>query len=142
MDTMTRYLRLCDVPVPPDTGGALADLFTEDAVWEGAGQDYATKFGRTEGREAIVGMLSAYLPPDPHFQTNVHLLLPGTIDIADSTAHGNWLMQQLSRYESGTEEIMVARLDVTFRLGPEEALISRFRTQRLFSAPLGGKGER
>jgi hypothetical protein len=36
---------------------------------------------------------------------------------------------------------MVARLDVTFRLAPQEALISGFRTQRLFSAPLGPEGE-
>ncbi|MDX6310903.1 MAG: hypothetical protein QOF44_367 [Streptomyces sp.] len=142
--TLTRYLRLCDVPVPPDVQGAVADAFTEDAVWEGLGQDYTAKFGRTEGRAAIAGMLAEYLPPNPHFRTNVHLLFPGTVEVTDGTAQGSWLMQQLSRYESGAEEIMVARLDVTFRLGPEEALISTFRTQRLFCAPLGpaAMGER
>jgi hypothetical protein len=138
---LTRYMRLCDVPVPPGTEGALAALFTEDAVWEGAGTDYVAKFGRTQGREAIAGMLSEYLPPNPHFRSNVHLLFPGTIDVTGGTARGNWLMQQLSQYESGAQELMVARLDVTFRLAPQEALISGFRTQRLFSAPLGPEGE-
>ncbi|MDW6064421.1 hypothetical protein SAZ11_48870 [Streptomyces sp. FXJ1.4098] len=32
--TLTRYLALCDVPAGAE--GELGDLFTEDAVWEGA----------------------------------------------------------------------------------------------------------
>ncbi|MPY57106.1 nuclear transport factor 2 family protein [Streptomyces spongiae] len=136
-DTLTRYLALCDVPAR--TTGDLADLFTEHAVWEGGGSAYAEKFGRTEGREAIVAMLSAYLPPSPHFRTNVHLLFPGTVDTDGRTARGSWPMQQLSRYESGDTEVMVARLDVTFRLDPDRARISAFRTERLFSAPLMGQ---
>ena len=137
VDTLTRYLALCDVPVR--TEGELGDLFTEDAVWEGGGSEYAEKFGRTEGREAIVEMLSAYLPPTPHFRTNVHLLFPGTVDVKGVTAQGSWSMQQLSRYESGFSEIMVAKLDVTFRIGPDHPRISAFRTERLFSAPLTGE---
>ncbi|MEU5272349.1 hypothetical protein AB0G77_28165 [Streptomyces hygroscopicus] len=58
--------------------GGLADLFTPDAVWEGAGPLYTEKFGRTSGPEAIAAMLSAYLPPNPHFRANAHLLHPGT----------------------------------------------------------------
>lgn len=135
-DTLARYLALCDVPVR--TEGELGDLFTEDAVWEGGGSEYAEKFGRTEGREAIVEMLSAYLPPTPHFRTNVHLLFPGTVDVKDGIAQGSWPMQQLSRYESGATEMMVAKLDVTFRIGPDQPRISAFRTERLFSAPLTG----
>ncbi|MFG3289121.1 nuclear transport factor 2 family protein [Streptomyces sp. NPDC048179] len=134
VDTLTRYLALCDVPAREQ--GDLADLFTEDAVWEGGGSTYAGKFGRTEGREAIVSMLSGYLPPSPHFRTNVHLLFPGTVDVDGSTAQGSWSMQQLSRYESGGAEMMVARLDVTFRLDGDRPRISRFRTERVFSAPL------
>jgi hypothetical protein len=141
-ETLTRYLQLCDVPVPvpaPDgVGDELGNLFTDDAVWEGAGPKYGEKFGRTEGRPAIVDMVSAYLPPNSHFRQNVHLLLSGTIDLGESTARGSWLMQQLSRYESGAAEVMVARLDVTFRFDAGRALIRRFRTEQLFSAPLAG----
>ncbi|MEU9369248.1 nuclear transport factor 2 family protein [Streptomyces avermitilis] len=137
VDTLARYLALCDVPVR--TEGELGDLFTEDAVWEGGGSEYAEKFGRTEGREAIVEMLSAYLPPTPHFRTNVHLLFPGTVDVKGVTARGSWPMQQLSRYESGAAEVVVAKLDVTFRIGPDRPRISAFRTERLFSAPLAGE---
>ncbi|MFI6698646.1 nuclear transport factor 2 family protein [Streptomyces sp. NPDC050509] len=130
---LARYLALCDVPVR--ASGDLGDLFTEDAVWEGVGSDYAEKFGRTEGRAAIVAMLSRYLPPHPHFRTNVHLLFPGTVDTDSTTARGSWPMQQLSRFESGRSEIMVARLDVTFRLDDGRPRIASFRTERLFSAP-------
>ncbi|MBP8534413.1 nuclear transport factor 2 family protein [Streptomyces sp. MK37H] len=135
--TLTRYLTLCDVPASAE--GELGDLFTEDAVWEGGGAAYAEKFGRTEGRAAIVEMLSGYLPPNPHFQTNVHLLFPGTVDVGGTTARGSWPMQQLSRYESGDSEIMVARLDVTFRLDADRPRISTFRTERLFTSPLTGE---
>ncbi|MEV2211369.1 nuclear transport factor 2 family protein [Streptomyces sp. NPDC050997] len=135
--TLTHYLALCDVPAGAE--GELGELFTEDAVWEGGGSAYAEKFGRTEGREAIVTMLSDYLPPSPHFRTNVHLLFPGTVDLKDATAHGSWSMQQFSRYESGSAEVMVARLNVTFRLDDDRPRISAFRTERLFAAPLLGE---
>ncbi|MEU0810915.1 nuclear transport factor 2 family protein [Streptomyces sp. NPDC005970] len=135
--TLTRYLALCDVPAGAE--GELGDLFTEDAVWEGGGSAYAEKFGRTEGREAIVAMLTAYLPPHPHFRTNVHLLFPGTVDGGGRGVRGSWPMQQLSRYESGEAELMVARLDVTFRLDRDRPRISAFRTERLFTAPLPGE---
>ncbi|WP_254649361.1 nuclear transport factor 2 family protein [Streptomyces sp. GbtcB7] len=137
VDTLNRYLALCDVPA--GAAGELGDLFTEDAVWEGGGSAYAEKFGRTEGRQAIVAMLAAYLPPNPHFRTNVHLLFPGTVDVENATARGSWPMQQLSRYESGDTEVMVARLDVAFRLDPDRPRISAFRTERLFTAPLIGE---
>jgi hypothetical protein len=137
VDTLTRYLALCDVPLR--TEGELGDLFTEDAVWEGGGSEYAKEFGRTEGREPIIEMLSAYLPPTPHFRTNVHLLFPGVVDVKGFTVQGSWSMQQLSRYESGAAEVMVARLDVTFRIGPDHPRISALRTERLFSAPLTGE---
>ncbi|MCX4902828.1 nuclear transport factor 2 family protein [Streptomyces sp. NBC_00878] len=137
MNTLDRYLRLCDVPVRGEGMVELGELFTDDAVWEGVGPEYSGEFGRREGRQAILEMLAGYLPPNPHFRENVHLLFPGTIDLSDTTARGTWLMQQLSRYASGTAEVRVARLDVTFRLDPvRPALISLFRTERLFSAPL------
>ncbi|GAA3838940.1 nuclear transport factor 2 family protein [Streptomyces phyllanthi] len=137
MNTLDRYLRLCDVPVRADITDELGELFTDDAVWEGVGPEYSGEFGRREGRTAILEMLAGYLPPNPHFRENVHLLFPGTIDLHATTARGTWLMQQLSRYASGDAEVGVARLEVTFRLEPDRpARISLFRTERLFSAPL------
>lgn len=136
---LTRYMELCDVPAPEGVEGGLGELFTEDAVWEGSGPEYAAAFGRTEGRGAIVDMLSAYLPPHPHFRQNVHLLLPGTVELATKSARGRWLMQQLSRYESGDAELRVARLDVSFELEPKgPARIAVFRTELMFKTPLEG----
>ena len=134
VDVLTRYLALCDVPASAE--GDLGELFTEDAVWEGGGSAYAEKFGRTEGRKAIVGMLSGYLPPNPYFRTNVHLLFPGTVEAGDAVARGRWQMQQLSQYAAGGAQLLVARLDVTFRLDADRPRIAAFRTERLFSAAL------
>ncbi|NDZ78354.1 nuclear transport factor 2 family protein [Streptomyces sp. SID10853] len=148
-EVLTRYLELCDVPRPPDTTGRLEDLFTPDAVWEGVGPLYAAKFGRTTGAGAIAAMLSAHLPPNGRFQANVHLLQHGTTHAAYNEVRGKWLMQQLSRYESGAAELVVARLELDFRIEEHSegdsardtegarALISRFRTRRVFDAELG-----
>ncbi|MEU4893222.1 nuclear transport factor 2 family protein [Streptomyces sp. NPDC044780] len=134
---LTRYLELCDVPRSPDASGTLADLFTPDAVWEGVGPLYTEKFGRTTGPAAIAAMLAAYLPPNPHFRANAHLLHPGTTHVEGDEVRGRWLMQQVSRYESGAAELIVARLDVTFRVAADGARIRHFRTERLFDAGLG-----
>ncbi|MFB8267567.1 nuclear transport factor 2 family protein [Streptomyces sp. NPDC055955] len=134
---LTRYLELCDVPRPSHASGSLAELFTPDAVWEGVGPLYAAKFGRTTGPAAIEAMLSAHLPPHGHFRANVHLLHPGTTYVDDDEVRGRWLMQQLSRYDSGAAEVVVARLELTFRSEGADVLISRFRTERVFGADLG-----
>ncbi|WP_413810709.1 nuclear transport factor 2 family protein [Streptomyces sp. OE57] len=134
---LIRYLELCDVPRSPGATGRLEDLFTPDAVWEGVGPLYAAKFGRTTGARAIAEMVSAHLPPNPHFQANVHLLHPGTTDTDGDQVRGRWLMQQLSRYESGGAELLVARLEVDFRIEEVRARIRHFRTERVFDADLG-----
>ncbi|MDT2005403.1 nuclear transport factor 2 family protein [Rhodococcus opacus] len=136
-EVLTRYLALCDVPRPPDVTGRLDDLFTPDAVWEGLGPLYTEKFGRTTGRAAIAAMLSAHLPPNGHFRSNVHLLHPGTTSADGEEVRGRWLMQQLSRFDSGAAELVVARLDVTFRIDGRHARICRFGTERVFDADLG-----
>ncbi|MER7397744.1 nuclear transport factor 2 family protein [Streptomyces sp. NPDC000151] len=137
---LTRYLRLCDVPAPApwdEVRARLAEVFTEDAVWTGAGTDYAARYGVHRGRAAILAMLARHLPPSPHFAANVHLLFPADSCTADAdSAHGVWLMQQLSRYADGTAEMRVARLTVAFRLGTGTARIQEFRTERLFTAAL------
>lgn len=133
---VNRYMALCDVPGPAERARALGQLFCEDASWQGIGSRYARKFGRLEGREAIVQMLMGYLPPSPHFQFNAHFLGGEQICINGSTAKGQWLMQQLSRYDAERGEAIVAALNLEFRQVDGTWLISTFTTERLDAWPL------
>jgi hypothetical protein len=130
------YMALCDVPGPQDLGEALAQLFCSDAVWEGKGSRYAAKFGRLEGRAAIVGMLLKYLPPNSHFRFNAHFLAGERIDVHGDTADGYWLMQQLSHYDTAAGELIVARLQLQFRCEAGTWRIARFSTERQHASPL------
>lgn len=133
---VNRYMALCDVPGPAERAQALGRLFCEDASWQGIGSRYARKFGRLEGREAIVDMLMGYLPPSPHFQFNAHFLGGEHIRIDGTTAKGQWLMQQLSRYDAERGEAIVAALNLEFRQVDGTWLISSFTTERLDACPL------
>lgn len=139
--TIARYMALCDVPMQAVDGESLAALFAEDAVWEGIGRQYADKFGRLQGHAQIVAMLQRYLPPTPHFSTNVHFLTSEHIEVdrdADK-ARGRWIMLQASGYIDGKAELIAARLEVDFMPSPRDQgltwLIQHFRTERLFDAP-------
>jgi len=134
---MARYMALCDVPSGASSGESLAALFADDAVWEGIGPQYARKFGRLQGPAQIVAMLQRYLPPTPHFTTNVHFLTAETIEVAGASAKGRWVMLQASGYVDAQAQLISARLEVDFspaRAGGEW-LIQHFRTERLFDAP-------
>ncbi|SAK74892.1 SnoaL-like domain protein [Caballeronia glebae] len=137
--SIARYMALCDVPCAPLEGESLAALFTDDAVWEGIGPQYAQKFGRLQGRAAIVDMLQQYLPPSPHFATNVHFLTSEHINVHGDFARGRWIMVQASGYVDAKAEIIAARLEVDFASslcqGKHAWLIRHFRTERLFDAP-------
>ncbi|BCQ25438.1 nuclear transport factor 2 family protein [Caballeronia sp. NK8] len=137
--TIARYMALCDVPCAPLEGESLAALFTDGAVWEGIGPQYAQKFGRMQGRAAIVEMLQAYLPPAPHFATNVHFLTSEHIEVRSEFAKGRWIMLQASGYADEKAELIAARLEIDFVPSPRDAqdqwLIRHFRTERLFDAP-------
>jgi len=104
--TMSRYMDLCDVPRAAFAPEALASLFSDNAIWEGTGPEYSGKFGRIEGKEAILAMLCSYLPPSPHFRRNIHLLGEGHITVAGETAAGSWIMQQLSEYQDGDQDLV------------------------------------
>ena len=140
---MARYMALCDVPSGALDGESLASLFTADAVWEGIGPQYTSKFGRIEGREAIVAMLARYLPPAPHFATNVHFLTSESIEmVTPARASGRWIMLQASGYVDARAELIAARLEIDFvpttcgESGVRRPwLIHHFRTERLFDAP-------
>ena len=137
--TIARYMALCDVPCAPLAGESLAALFTDDAVWEGIGAHYAQKFGRLQGRAAIVDMLQCYLPPAPHFVTNVHFLTSEHIEVHGDIAKGRWIMLQASRYTDAGAELIAARLEIDFVPSVRDEnhawLIRHFRTERLFDAP-------
>jgi hypothetical protein len=138
-NSIARYMALCDVPMRALEGESLAALFTEDAVWEGIGPQYADKFGRLRGNAQIVSMLQQYLPPTPHFATNVHFLTAEHIDVDGDTAKGRWIMLQASGYVDGKAELISARLEVDFVPATHDQglswLIHHFRTERLFDAP-------
>lgn len=135
-NTIARYMALCDVPAQSLDGESLAALFTEDAVWEGIGPQYADKFGRLQGRAQIVAMLQRYLPPTPHFATNVHFLTSEHIEADGDQAKGRWIMLQASGYVESKAELIAARLEVDFVPSScGQRLIQHFRTERLFDAP-------
>lgn len=134
--TIARYMALCDVPMHALAGETLAKLFAEDAVWEGIGPQYASRFGRLNGPAQIVGMLQRYLPPTPHFATNVHFLTSEHIEVEGSIAKGRWIMLQASGYVDEKAELIAARLEIDFALEANGIwLIQHFRTERLFDAP-------
>ncbi|MGJ3509874.1 nuclear transport factor 2 family protein [Enemella sp. A6] len=133
---LSRYFDLCDVPGPFTDQNQLAELFTPRAIWEGLGEAYAGKFGRVTGRRKIAAHVASYLPPIEHFRRNVHLLTSEQLRTDGHTGQGQWLMQQLSTYTDHRDEVMVARLTVDFELASGSALISHFRTERLFTADL------
>ncbi|WAH97312.1 nuclear transport factor 2 family protein [Arthrobacter sp. MMS18-M83] len=134
--TLSRYMDLCDVPREFFLWEDMASLFTEHAVWEGVGSEYTGKFGRLEGRPAILAMLADFLPPSSHFKRNVHLLGNGRVVAAGGTASGEWIMQQLSEYDGGGTELISARLTVDFELSDGMVRIRHFRTEKLFTAAL------
>ncbi|WKN55673.1 nuclear transport factor 2 family protein [Rhodococcus opacus] len=129
---MCRYMELCDVPSVEFSVEELASLFTPDAVWEGIGAEYARKFGTRRGRPEIVGMLTAYLPPNSHFRGNVHLLGSEQIDVDGPAARGRWIMQQLSRYEDESAELLIARITAECEVRGGIARIKHFTTEKLF----------
>jgi len=135
--TIARYMALCDVPSGTLDGETLAALFTQDAIWEGIGPRYTQKFGHLRGHEAILAMLQRYLPPVPHFATNVHFLTSETIAVDGARAKGRWIMLQASGYVDARAELIAARLEIDFVPAQDGRnwLIQHFRTERLFDAP-------
>jgi len=137
-DVLSRYFDLCDVPGPLSDTAQLAALFTPDAVWQGVGDAYERKFGRLDGRDAIVAMVAGHLPPDGSFVANAHVLGAGRVTADGDEAAGQWLMQQVSRTPDGRGELRCARITVDFELSQDAdaALIRHFRTELLFVAAL------
>lgn len=134
---MARYMDLCDVPRAVTQASELAELFSEDAIWEGVGSQTAQTFGQHRGREAVAAFVGSYLPPSEHFRLNLHFLTSESISVDGSTARGQWIMQQISTYAQGRSELFGTRLNIDFRCVDGVWLIAHFRTQRLFNQELG-----
>jgi ketosteroid isomerase-like protein len=136
-NTLGRYMHLCDQPCADSNFPRLADLFTEDAVWEGIGALYAGKFGRHQGRAAIAAFVGAYLAPSRHFKRNHHFLTSDQVCIEkDGGVQGQWLMLQLSTYDDETAQAITARLTIDFAPLPDGRwAIAHFRTERLECVP-------
>jgi hypothetical protein len=134
---MARYMDLCEVPRALNQVRELAELFSEDAIWEGVGSQTAQTFGQHQGREAIAAFVGGYLPPSEHFRLNLHYLTSESIVVDGSTARGQWIMQQICTYADGRSELFGTRLNIDFRFVDGAWLIAHFRTQRLFNTGLG-----
>jgi len=134
---MARYMDLCDVPRAETQVHELAQLFTVDAIWEGVGSQTAQTFGQHRGRDAVAAFVGGYLPPSDHFRLNLHYLTSESIVVDGSGAQGQWIMQQISTYADGRNELFGTRLNIDFRHVDGIWLIAHFRTQRLFNTELG-----
>jgi hypothetical protein len=133
---MARYMDLCDVPRAVVEASELALLFTVDAIWEGVGSSTAQTFGQHRGREAVAAFVGGYLPPSDHFRLNLHYLTSESIVVDGSAAQGQWIMQQISTYADGRNELFGTRLNINFRCVDGTWLIAHSRTQRLFNTEL------
>lgn len=106
---MAEYLYRVDRSEPAE---AIAELFTEDAVWEARG--HLAEFGTTQGRRAIADMfagLPGSLPFTAHFVTN-----PVVVVSEDATtARGRWHTLELATTADPSEQlVMVAWYDNDF----------------------------
>ena len=134
---MARYMDLCDVPRAVTHVSELAQLFSEDAVWEGVGSHTAQTFGQHRGRDAVAAFVAGYLPPSEHFRLNLHYLTSESIVVDGSMAQGQWIMQQICTYADRRSELFGTRLNIDFHCVDGVWLIAHFRTQRLFNTELG-----
>ncbi|MFK4751802.1 nuclear transport factor 2 family protein [Oceanobacter antarcticus] len=133
---ISRYMDLCDVLDSSTPLAQLADLFSEDAIWEGKGGRYANSFGGHQGRDAIVAMLGKYCVEPPHFALNVHYLSSELIVVDGDQAHGSWNMIQVSTFSAGGSHLNSARLEIDFCKELGQWRIAHFQTRNLFSRPV------
>jgi hypothetical protein len=101
----------------------------------------------------VAAFVGGYLPPSEHFRLNLHYLTSESIVVDGITAHGQWIMQQISTYADGRSELFGTRLNIDFRCVDGCWLIAHFRTQRCSTGAecmstfiseflLGGSGKR
>ena len=141
-----RYMALCDRLDASTDMDALADCFTEDALWLGAGARYQAAFGGHQGRAAIVAMLGRYrgsapgVSPaqPPHFSFNAHFLCNEQITATGpDRALACWQMLQTSSFNAGGSHLSAAQLTLQMARGADGRWrIARFETENLLSRPV------
>ena len=134
---IARYMQLCDELGPGSELTELAQLFTEDVVWEGVGDRYRDLFGCVQGRDAVLTMFAKYTRAPAHFRINAHFLSSERIAGGEGGyAQGTWTMLQTSSFADGKSYLAAARLQVDFRAEGSHWRIAHFRTASLFSRPV------
>jgi ketosteroid isomerase-like protein len=136
---MYDYIHACD---EIKDARAVANCFTEDAIWEGQGN--FDEFGQTIGREAIHAMFvdnPRMLPFTAHFLTN-----PVVKVAADGlTAWGRWHTLEAATLSDRTTQVwMLAWYENDFRRVGDDWLLShiRFRDRVVCSYEDGWVGTR
>jgi hypothetical protein len=138
-----RYMFLCDAPLPEyrmsesQRGQAIAELFDQDAVWEGVGGKHGAQFGRKVGPAAIAEHMTAFFAvQNPRLVFNTHYLSTESLAATSNTAQGTWVQFQPWIYDDGTSLLRSSRLHVQFRDTQLGWRISHYRTESLFVADL------
>ena len=88
-----RYADACDRGYDAD---ALADLFTEDAIWDGG------LFGRYEGREAIRQFFQG-VSSDIVFA--MHYMMNPIVEVDGDQARGAWYLFQTCTFAEGEQAV-------------------------------------
>ena len=88
-----RYCALCDANYDAD---ALAELFTEDAVWDGRER------GRNDGREAI---RTFFKNAPSRLPFAIHMVLNPIIDVDGDSATGTGYLCQPCTYADGNQGV-------------------------------------
>ena len=91
-----RYAAACDNNYDAD---AIAELFTEDAVWDGG------QFGKAEGRENIRGLFRR--APEV-FSFAIHNVMNPRIEVDGDRAAGQWYLLQPATREPGIQAVWLA----------------------------------
>ena len=121
-----RYCRLCDDGYDADR---LADLFTEDAVWDGGA------LGKAEGRERIRRFFQRTPQVMPFA---VHMVMNPIIDVAGDGATGTWYLLQAASYApEGVALWGSARYDEEYVRVGGEWKFKRLRLTSFFWTPFG-----
>nr|WP_245453609.1 nuclear transport factor 2 family protein [Aminobacter sp. MSH1] len=140
---VSRYMLLCDVPLPEpgmtteNRIGAIVDLFSDDATWEGVGSYYESQFGFSSGRAELIKHFQGFFHPrEPEMLLNCHYLTSEHITVDGDRAEGKWVHFQPWIFSDGSSVLRSSRLFNAFKKVGGIWKMSRYRTENVFIAPL------